>query len=167
MKTLILGMFLLGLTSLTFAQGSDEKNFDFEEKVPIIYNEAYLEMVQDELTPLSIFDNQMEVAQLDIKSTELYDAHRPEPFEVNFVGSQGNIRVLYNKEGQIKKSFEKFRGVKLPQVLQDRILNDNPGWAIIDAKYACTYYSSGLIKRGYKLYLSNGIDKKKIVLNYN
>ena len=88
MKNLLIGIFVLGLTSLGFSQNTNSENEEVQLAAVEIssYNLNYLEEVID----IGLSDNvkslEQEAANFDVKSLDEFDG-RKEIYKVKFIGT--------------------------------------------------------------------------------
>ncbi|MFD1095920.1 hypothetical protein [Salegentibacter chungangensis] len=166
MKTLVLGILLLGLSSLGYAQRLDVERVMLEDVKVSTLNSDYLHAIQDDKTPLNLIGVQRLIASYDINDASFYDPEN-DRYEVYFKTENGNSTVYYDGKGKILKSHEYYKDVKVPIEIWKQIYKDNEGWSMIKNKYSSTYSDSELRNRKYKVFLSDGVETKKVVLNIN
>ncbi|MCF4101153.1 nicotinate-nucleotide adenylyltransferase [Gillisia sp. M10.2A] len=150
MKNLILGLFLFGLTTQLFAQVIPLP----EVKIEAV-NYKYLNTVDTEDTDLSVKMLQEMVAKYDIRDAEIY-SDEYETYTVSFFIPDGKILVAYDKDGNILRTIERFKNVKLPMAVSKALVAKFPQWTVSKDIYKVTYNdASGMAKKMYKLKLTN------------
>jgi hypothetical protein len=159
MKKVIIGMFILGLTTQLFAQKTN-----IEELPTVVLhnvNYKYLSDVNMEQEASIVEFLQNEVANFDLKNTDVYDDEESK-YEIYFMIPDGYICANYNNNGEITSTLEKFNNSKLPLTVLRSVTNKYPGWSISKNTYSVTYnYGKGAAK-SYKLIIENGNQRKKV-----
>lgn len=165
MKKLIIGLFVLGLTTLSFSQDLNNGIEETELKgvVVIAPNYNYLMSAVDENTSPSVKKLQLEAASFDVRNLENYDPII-DSYEVTFKQSNGKILATYDENGKLKNSFEKYKNVILPRAVLSTVFNDNivDGWKITKDTYRVRYTQNNDVKRIYKVELRKGKLKKNL-----
>lgn len=87
-------------------------------------------------------------------------------YAVRFSMPDGLIQAIYDENGKIIKTTEKFKNVKLPKTIQNAIAKQFPNWSLVKNVYQVSYYdsdcdNSDLTRKDYKLKLKNG---KEVVI---
>ncbi len=163
MKKLIIGLLALGLTNLSFSQILNEGVTEVQlEGVTVSpRNSNYLNKVQDLNTPIKVKRLENKAAQYDIKDAGIFD-HKFEAYEVIFKQSSGKIIAIYDKEGNVISSSEKFKNLRLPKAVRMGIFEDHDGWELHSDSYLVSYYSGKNVKKLYKVQLRKGKQKKNL-----
>jgi hypothetical protein len=159
MKKVIIGMFILGLTTQLFAQKTN-----IEELPAVVLhnvNYKYLSDVNMEQEASIVEFLQNEVANFNLKNADVYEDEESR-YEIYFIIPDGYICANYNCAGEITSTLEKFNNSKLPSSVLYTVLNKFPGWSISKNTYSVTYnYGKGAAK-SYKLILENGNQRKRV-----
>ncbi|MGB5691928.1 MAG: hypothetical protein WBM43_04910 [Flavobacteriaceae bacterium] len=165
MRKLMIGIFLLGLTSLTYGQETEgiAQEVELAEVTLTAINSDYLRAVQDHQTPAAARALESMAANFNLKDSPAYNRIE-NAFEVSFRNSQGSIYAVYDKEGELISAFENIKNVSPPMSLRKQICQENPGWTIAKSKYQVTYIKGKDPVRKYKAQLRSG--KKKMRLKY-
>lgn len=169
MKNVMLGLCLLGLTSLAFAQTTPQNGNDSDvEEVQLTgvtispLNLSYLNKVQDPHTPEEVVQLENTAARYDIKRSDVFDGSF-EAYEVIFEQTDGGIVATYDREGKITSSLERFKNVALPVHIREMVYKNNPGWTITKDAYIVSYYEDlEEVQKIYKLQLKKGKQKKTL-----
>ncbi|WP_274476194.1 hypothetical protein [Mangrovimonas aestuarii] len=177
MKTLLIGLVLLGLTSLTKTQAQSNEQIgavaledvvisaDNIEVLPV--NLSYIHSVVDEDTPTRVRDLEGHAARFDIKETEEFDS-RYEAYEVIFKernGGTGRIVATYDSDGKILRSYEKFTDLLLPPTVRNAVFKAHPGWTLQKDAYLVSYFHNRDVKKVYKVQITKGDEKKNLKLD--
>ena len=155
MKKLILFVLVLGLTTQMFAQIIVLDTIEIQS---ISYK--YLYEVVDGDIDQNVKKLQTELAKFDITKEEYYnDVY--ESYEVTLRIPKGYAIAAYNKKGQLVRTIERYKNVKLPLVVSQALAKRFPNWVIDKDIYKVSYSEPEWeSKKTYKLKLTNG--KKSI-----
>jgi len=158
MKKLFLGLFILGLTIQGYAQ---VETVDLTEVEVLGVNYKYLSEVgtseSEVAKPVKIL--QRKAANFDLKSAEFYVDEEMD-YDVYFKIPQGKILAIYNGEGEIIRTSERFKDIALPLEVVNTVLNEYPGWIIGSDLYLVTYRRGKGAEKTYKLLLEKGKERK-------
>lgn len=157
MKKLIFILLLLGLTFQVYAQISEQL-----PEVVISVNYKYLDAVTGEDIAKPVEMLQKEVALYDLKNSELYSDEYSD-YYVTFYIPEGKILAAYDKDGNLTRTIEKFKNVKLPNHIAKSIAERFPGWNVEKDIYKLSYHhKKGVINQEYKVRLQNGDKTLKV-----
>lgn len=160
MRKLIMVMLvmLFGLTIQTFAQNEIEKLSEVEI---LGVNYKYLNDLGDKevATPVKILEKK--AAKFDLKNADFYE-DETQRYNVYFMIPDGKILAVYDGDGEIIRTSEKFKDVKLPISVANAVVDAYPGWHITGDIYLVTYHRNKGAKKTYKLFLEKGTKKMKI-----
>ena len=167
MKKLIIGLMALGLTNLSFSQVNNDgiKEVELEGVVVTAPNYNYLNEVLDKNASEKIKDMQMEVATFNIKNLENYDPE-VEEYQVIFNRTNGKVIAIYDNDGDIESSFERYKNVIVPRNVLSKIFMDHYGWELIKDTYQVSYKKDKEVKKVYKVQLLKGDLKKNLKLDH-
>ncbi len=152
MKKIILGLLVFGLTIPSLAQDIEQ----LAEVWIIATNYKYLSETdaEDEAIPVELL--QRKVATYDIKSSDIYNDEY-DHYEVAFYIPRGKILAAYDKDGKVLRTVERFKDVKLPDMVMKSVMKRFPGWTVTKDLYLVNYHDKkGVTKKMYKLRLENG-----------
>lgn len=150
MKKLILGLLVFGLTTqFMFSQIVELP------EVRLDVNYKYLDATESEEVAISVRMLEEEVANFDLKESNLYDEDF-ETYKVSFFIPEGKIVAAYDKDGTILHTIEKFENIKLPKSILETLSKQYPNWSIEEDVYKVRYFGkSGTAKKQYKVKLKN------------
>ncbi|HEY9185670.1 MAG TPA: hypothetical protein VIM94_10115 [Salegentibacter sp.] len=87
-------------------------------------------------------------------------------FDVYFKTNKGDLKVRFNKKGDLLSSYQVFKNVKMPYATAVSILKQNPNYSIIGNKHIASSKNSWTLnKEYYKIKLKNGSKNKNIKIN--
>lgn len=166
MKNLVIGLFLLGLTSLSFSQNkySEDKEVQLEDVSVSDVNLNYLAKVQDKKLSNSVVALQNEASVFDVKRSIKFDG-RKDSFRVMFQGTIGYIVADYDKNGQILKTSERYKGINLPKHLIIAVLKQYPNSNFLKVAYTVDYDVQKNVEKTYKIQIRNNGKKKNLKIN--
>lgn len=149
MKKLILGLLVFGLASQLNAQ-----IIELDEVKISAVNYKYLSAVDSKDVAIPIKELQEKVALFDLKNADFY-LDEYELYQVKFYIPDGTILAVYDGNGKILRTVEKFKNIRLPSDVRLAISEKYPNWAFKKDVYRVTYHD-GKSKKEYKVVLMNG-----------
>jgi hypothetical protein len=160
MKKPILIILLLALSSQVFSQVIELKEVEITA-----VNYKYLNAVDSEDNAISVQELEEKVAMFDLKSSEYYNDEY-DTYSLIFYIPDGKILAAYDKDGNLIRTIEKFKNVKLPKAVRDAIAKRFPQWAMISDVYKVSFHiNNDTAKKQYKVNLKNGDKKMKVKLD--
>lgn len=181
MKNLIIGLIFTGLTSIGFAQDKsneieitlEESEFEIAlgkvdialEEVEVIgINNKYLNAIghKNAAEPVKLLTQK--VASFDLEYSNCLKAdYEEQEYYVQFKIPQGEISVVYDSEGQIIRTSEKFKDISLPLAVSNAIVDRYPGWKISRDIYQVIYVKDGELNKTYKLFIEKTNIGKRVI----
>jgi len=150
MKKLILGLFLFGLTTQMFSQITK-----LPEVTVRAINYKYLSAVNENVEDINVKNLEEKVAMYNLKNTELY-VDEYDSYSVTFYIPDGYIVAAYDENGNLIRTIERYKDVKLPMDIRKKVTKKFPNWAIASDVYTVKYESKdGFTKKQYKIKLTN------------
>ena len=149
MKKLVIGLFILGLTTQITAQVIELSEVD------VSLNYQYLDAVNadEAAVPVKYLTN--EVVNYETSSEDLYDDEF-DTYKVSFYIPEGKIVAAYDKDGKIVRTIEKYKNVRLPQSVLEAVAEKYPKYAVVEDVYEVKYHcDKGIVKKQYKIKLKN------------
>jgi len=165
MKTYVFAVICLVFTTTIFAQSKIEK----------VKNSDYLMNVNQKDTPQRVSKLQNIVANYKIQDAEVFERKTKSTYDVIFKETNGSITATYNTDGNIIKTVEKFRDLKLPYALAKEIFKQNPSWNLKGNSQTTSYdetngsvkiYSITIQKDGVKKTLEYKMNNLQDQTNY-
>lgn len=164
MKNLLIGLLVIGFTSLTFAQQNGIASVELEEVNISPLNLSYLNKVQDATTPLKARELENVASRYDITEADIFD-RQFEAYEVVFKEGTGSIIATYDQNGKILSSLERFKDVALPPLVRISAVQNFPGWTITQDNYLVSYYHDKDVSKIYKLKLRKDNKRKGVKMD--
>ena len=157
MKKLIIGLFVLGLTIPLFAQVINLPEVEIKA-----VNYKYLSAVGSNIEDVNIQMLQEKVATYDIKKSEMY-SDEYDTYSVMFYIPNGRIVAAYDDKGNLIRTIERFKDVKLPLAVRNKVYQKFPNWAFVNDVYRVNYHNKkGVTKKQYKIKLTNAGEVMRI-----
>ena len=154
MKRLLLGLFIIGLTTQSFAQIIQTEKLS--EVTVYATNYKYLNnLASEEPADISVELLQRKVAAFDVKESEFYQDDY-DLYKINFFIPEGKILAAYDKDGKLLRTAERFKDVSLPDSVKESVADRFPGWTITKDVYLVNYHDQKGVSKKYKLKLVNG-----------
>ncbi|HVX52029.1 MAG TPA: hypothetical protein VHB48_17855 [Chitinophagaceae bacterium] len=144
------------------------KSYSQEQTLPEVTvfarNYKYLRDVnsKDAAQPVKLLERK--VASYDVKSSEFYQDDYDNYF-ITFYLPSGYILAVYDQNGKLLRTAERFKNIALPGAVKDAIAKRYPNWAISKDIYRVKYDEDTDSKMDYKLVLMNGDKRLRIKIN--
>lgn len=156
MKKLILGLLFFGFTAHMFAQVITLS------EVRIAVNYKYLDAVDNMEAAIPVQMLEDKVGLYDIRKSELY-SDEYDTYTISFYIPDGKIVAVFDQNGEILRTIEKFKDVKLPRDVLMAVSKRFPGWSVVSDVYRVNYHAkSEIARKMYKITLKNGDETIKI-----
>jgi hypothetical protein len=157
---LIITVLGIGYNVQSFAQ--EVKNLP--EVIVTAVNYKYLKSIVDKSAGQPVNMLQMRAATYDVKNTEFYEDEYDNYF-ISFFIPDGEILAVYDQNGKIIRTAEKYKNVALPQDVRTSVVKRFPGWSISKDAYLVTYSAEQGGNKVYKLVLENGDKRLRVKTN--
>ncbi|MCM2301587.1 MAG: nicotinate-nucleotide adenylyltransferase [Flavobacteriaceae bacterium] len=162
MRKLVMGLLLIGMTAQSFSQSSENfKTIELDEVNIIALNSTYVNRVIDKNSAAPVQHLERKAAAFDITVSDLF-SEEFDTYEVNFENQFGRITATYDVDGEIMRSYEKFKDVKVPSAVSKSIASKFPGWHTSNTTYLVNYKHDGNLSRVYKVSLEKGKERLNI-----
>lgn len=158
MKKLVLGLLIFGLT----IQGFSQVDVLLPEVEIKAINYKYLNSVGDTETAIIVTQIEKFVANFDYKNSKYFE-EESEEFFMYFKAPIGKILAVYDIDGVIIRTHERFVDIQLPLKVSNAIVDNYPGWKITGDVYLVRYLrSKEYTSKKYKLFIEKDGETKKI-----
>jgi len=129
-------------------------------------NYKYLSAMGEEAAvPVKELENA--VADFDVRSADFYQDEYS-TYLVSFYIPEGKILASYDGEGNLLRTAERFKNVKVPKAVRKSIAKKYPSWSITEDVYRVTYHDSkGKANKRYKLVLENAGKRMRVKVDEN
>jgi hypothetical protein len=152
MKTIVLGLLIIGFTTQMYSQTNNTS---------ILKNFEYLEKVKDKSSPVIIKKMENIAAEYDIQKADIFNPKRKGTYDVTFEETNGKIMATYNKKGKLIKTIEVYNNLKLPLQVSKSISKEYPGWAFTENTHEILY-NKGKVKKLYRIQIKNNNSIKEL-----
>ena len=163
MKKLVLTLVVSGMFQMVFPQGDYDKTS--EAKLPVVSNLTYLSKAYLTESPNVVRALQLKAANFTLSEANGYQKSESRAFVVVHKASNGDIRVSYDKNGEIMATWERFENVALPKHVRELIAKKYGSWKIVENKYRGSFNNGNMQTSMYKVKLVNGNRSKSIKIN--
>ncbi len=153
MKKFILGLFVLGLTSQVFSQVV--KTEELSEVVVTAVNYKYLNEVDNSEAAIPVQMLERKAAAFDVREQEYYQDDYAF-YTVSFFIPDGKIVAVYDPDGKILRTIEKFKDINLPDAVKKSLAERFPNWEVVSDVYRVSYSEEKGASKSYKVKLKNG-----------
>lgn len=161
MKTLLIGLSILGLTHLSHAQKPEShvNKVHLEEiVVSPMKNGDYYASVHDPHASSKVGLLEEQARNFDIKTLDFYNTTF-DYYEIMFTTNEGEVIAVYDDNGDLVKAVEKFEDVQLPEDVRKTLSRDYPEWRLNSTVYRVHYYNNKADKKIYNIQLKKDGDK--------
>ncbi len=159
LKKFIVGLLVLGLTSQVFAQVTEVEQLS--EVVVTAVNYKYLNAVDNSEAAIPVQMLERKVAAYNVQEQDFYiDDY--DYYTVQFFIPDGKIVAVYDADGKIMRTIEKFNDIKLPTAVSSALAERFPNWEVVSDVYRVTYTDKKGANKSYKLKLKNGDEVMRI-----
>ncbi|TNJ46414.1 hypothetical protein KFZ70_13345 [Tamlana fucoidanivorans] len=178
MKKLLIILFLFGFTGFVYSQiafNHKPTKLDTRETfrtkpmaksnvVNTNYHNAIILTTQSD----RVKSLEQRVANYNITKQDIFKEKR-NTYAINFKDPNynGRINAYFNKEGQLIKSYELFKNVKLPHAIWNKIYNEYPESVIQKTVYRVHYSIVNGTSKQYKVTIIQNNEKKQVKLDGN
>ena len=159
MKKLIFSLMAIGFVYQMYAQ-----DIKLPEVIISAVNYKYLNAVSSEDSDPSVTRLEQEVAFYNVKESDLYEDDY-DTYMIEFYIPDGRIVAAYNSNGELLRTIEKFKSVKLPKDVRDAVFTRFPNWTLDKDVYYVNYDVNKDVKKVYKIKLRNGDEVMRIKID--
>lgn len=156
---LALGILVAGFTIQSVAQ-----EVTLPEVTVVARNYKYIKALdnKDAAQPVKLLERK--AAAYDVKNSEYYEDDYDTYF-ITFYLPSGYVLAVYDQDGKLLRTAEKFKDVALPSVVRKAVVERYPNWAITKDIYVVKYDDATGAKMNYKLQLQNGNKRLRVKIN--
>lgn len=144
--------FYIALALSTFLWAQDPKTEELSEVVVTAVNYKYLSSIDSKETPIPVKLLERKVASYKVKKDGIFEDEYPF-YTVSFYLPEGKIVAVYDEDGKILRTIERFKNLDLPKAVIESLENTYPDWKIVDDVYLIDYNHQKGVNRTFKLKL--------------
>jgi len=171
MKSIIIALLLLGLTTSSYSQDKTKKNV--EEGI-IKMEELPAVVIKRVGTDFSVYlpDNNpdQDVRRMEEKFIA-YDIGKDYEGYENYLllmeTKNGSLSATYNENGKLIRVVENYKNVRLPNEVIYSIYRTYPDWTIVNDKYLYTQEEGDILKKQYNLKIKKGKQTLRLTVRPN
>jgi hypothetical protein len=170
MKTIILVMFFLGFQSVFYAQidktdkNSKTTKMKTEELPELVITKAEKDF--SDYIPSIDTDDKIKILQEKFIGYNLQ--RNEEGFNTYLVVmkvKEGSLVARYDENGKLFNVVEKYKNVKLPSVVIYSVLNNFPGWSIVNDQFLYSQEKGDILRNQYNIKIKKDRKIRKIVVH--
>jgi uncharacterized ubiquitin-like protein YukD len=125
-------------------------------------NYKYLDAVQNTPVPKTVEFLERYATKYDLKNSEYYY----EKYFVSIYIPSGKILGVYDKEGNILRTVEKYQNVALPNIIAQSVKKNFSGWKMTKNVFLVHYHNEmGVMRKEYTIVLEKGNQGMRIKLD--
>ncbi|HEX4956814.1 MAG TPA: nicotinate-nucleotide adenylyltransferase [Lacibacter sp.] len=146
---LISGLLVSGFSLTTMAQQ------ELPEITIYSRNYKYLKAVNSKevAQPVNLLERR--AAAYNIKNTSIYEDDY-DNYTITFYLPEGYVLAVYDKDGKIIRTAEKFKDIDLPLAVRKAIADKYPEWILTSDVYIVNFSESKELVKYYKIVLRSG-----------
>jgi hypothetical protein len=171
MKTSIIALLLLGLTTSSYSQDKTKK--DREEGI-MKMEELPAVVIKRVGTDFSVYlpDNHpdKDVRRMEEKFIA-YDIGKDYEGAENYLllmkTKDGSLTATYNDKGKLIRVVEKYQNIRLPNEVIYSIYRTYPDWTIVNDKYLYTQEEGDVLKKQYNMKIKKGKQTLRLTVHSN
>jgi hypothetical protein len=161
MKTLIFGLLVLGFTNLTFSQNEMAYNAE-KPNTSLEVAKANSTTIESSQISKRMTTFQNVVAHYDITAKTFYTPNKPATYTVVFKEAKNSITNVYDQNGAVLQSDQKFHDIRLPYTILSSIAKEYPGWGIHKVNCEVSYSEGETQSISYDIKLKKGSSTKSV-----
>lgn len=162
MKTLIISLLAIGITGLAYSQ--EAKLEELSEVVVEAVNYKYLSTTDNKEAAVPVKMLERKAAAYDVTTKDYYQDNY-DYYSVSFVIPDGKLVAVYDPDGKILRTIEKFKDIQLPDAISKALQDRFPNWEIVQDVYRIRYEDRKGALKNYKIKLQNGEKTMKVMMS--
>ena len=83
---------------------------------------------------------------------------------VSITSPRGYMKAEYNGDGELKRTFQKFKDLRLPLTVMEQVHDNYRNWNVLGNKYIATSKGSQIDSEKYVIHVRNGAMKDRLVI---
>lgn len=155
---------LLGIFVTAFTVESIAQEQVLPEVTVLAKNYKYLKSVDSKTAAPPVVSLERKASAYNVQKSEYYEDDYDSYF-ITFYLPEGYILAVYDQNGKLLRTAERFRNVQLPLAVSKAVVARHPSWKIIEDTYLVKYEDAQGANMVYKLVLEKG--KKRIRVKTN
>ncbi len=164
MKAMLIGLSILGFTNLSSAQNL-KHNVSYVHMDEIVVspmkNVSYYNSVYNPYASKEVIMLESDASNYDVSNSKIFN-NTIETYKVWFENTEGSILAVYDTDGELINSVEKFEHARLPESVRLTLKNSYPDWTLNSTVYRVNYFKGKDVKKVYNIQLKR--DREKVNL---
>lgn len=161
MKKIFLILMLTGLINPLMAQ---DPTIVLSEVLLRGKNYQYLDAVDHSEAPMTVQFLEKEAASFRAEGGEMFEDIY-DTYTVSFFIPDGKIVAMYDYDGKIVKTVERYKNVQLPEEVRMAVKSNYPEWKIVKDVYHVSFQEGKDAKKYFILKLEKGNETKRLKLD--
>jgi len=162
MKRFILSLLAIGLISFVYSQ--EVKLEELSEVVIEAVNYKYLNTSDNKVAAVPVKMLERKAAAYDVTTKDYYQDNY-DYYTVSFVIPDGKLVAVYDPDGKILRTIEKFKDIPLPVAVSKALQDRFPNWEIVQDVYRIRYEDRKGALKNYKVKLQNGDKTMRVMMS--
>ena len=162
MKKLIISLLALGMGIPIMAQ--EVRTEELSEVVVMPANYQYLNATDNRVASIPVKMLQRKVASFDAEEAGFYEDDWG-IYTVSFYIPDGKIVAMYDKDGKVVKTIERFSDIALPPAVRNAIAQRFPNWQMAGDSFRTNFKDDKGAEKTYKVKITNGDKTMRVKLN--
>ncbi|MGB5204817.1 nicotinate-nucleotide adenylyltransferase [Eudoraea sp.] len=162
MKKLIISLLAIGITGIAYAQ--EVKLEELSEVVVEAVNYKYLSTTDNKEAAVPVKMLERKAAAYDVTTKDYYQDNY-DYYSVSFAIPDGKLVAVYDPDGKILRTIEKFKDIQLPDAVSKALQDRFPNWEIVEDVYRIRYEDRKGALKNYKIKLQNGEKTMKVMMS--
>jgi hypothetical protein len=162
MKKFILSLLAIGLISFAYSQ--EAKLEELSEVVVEAVNYKYLNTTDNKVASVPVKMLERKAAAYDVTTKDYYQDNY-DYYSVSFVIPDGKLVAVYDPDGKILRTIEKFKDIQLPEAVSKALQARFPNWEIVKDVYRIRYEDRKGALKNFKIKLQNGDKTMKVMMS--
>lgn len=139
---------------------------ELSEVVVMPVNYKYLDRVNNKEAAIPVKLLEQEAASYDLLA-EGYFTDEYNYYTVTFYIPEGKLVAVYNPEGRIIRTIERFKNVNVPTAVRNSLNKRFPNWEVVKDIYLVSYNEKLGSNKTYKFKLRNGDKVIRVKMDEN
>ncbi len=89
------------------------------------------------------------MACYDIRQSDVFDGI--ESYSVTFSNGKDTSIAIYSPEGEIERTFEYYRDVRIPSPVMGKLIKEYLDWKVLGSKYLVSYSKTGALEETFRV----------------
>lgn len=153
MKRFLVGLIAVGLASQAYAQ--EIQTEQLSEVVVSAVNYKYLNETDNKKAAIPVKMLQRKVASYDVQESGFYQDDWG-LYTVSFYIPDGKIVAVYDDEGKVVRTIERYKDIALPPAVRNAIVERFPNWQLAEDSFRVNFTDEKGPEKTYKVKIKNG-----------